>query len=98
MNIALNSSGDGYILSLCQDTDYLIEAPINFAFPNQEISTVGYPTGPERATLVVNGPVFNGTGHTTAIQGTCDTCSGVRIRNIQVRSQFYYPTTRSSGV
>ncbi|KZV76020.1 hypothetical protein PENSPDRAFT_646571 [Peniophora sp. CONT] len=84
MNIALNSSGAGYVLSLCQNTQYPIEAPINFAFPDQEISTVGYPTGDERATLVVNGPVFNGTGHTTAIQGTCPTCSGIRIRNIQI--------------
>ncbi|VDB97125.1 unnamed protein product [Peniophora sp. CBMAI 1063] len=84
MNVALNSSGDGYVLSLCQNTDYIIEAPINFAFPNQEISTAGYPTGAERATLIVNGPVFNGTGHTTAIQGSCETCSGIRIRNIQI--------------
>jgi hypothetical protein len=47
-------------------------------------STLGYPTDASRATLVVDGPVANGTGHTTAIDGTCATCSGIRIRNIQV--------------
>ncbi|KAH8118393.1 hypothetical protein DFH11DRAFT_1567138 [Phellopilus nigrolimitatus] len=84
MNLALNSSGNGYILSLCPSTEYIIEAPIMFAFPNQEISTQGYPTTSERATLVVNGPVVNGTGHTTAVDGTCSTCGGVKLRNIQI--------------
>lgn len=41
----------------------------------QEISTEGYPIEEEdgtdkRATLVVNGPVSDGKGHTTAIEGT----------------------------
>ncbi|KAI9447929.1 hypothetical protein H4582DRAFT_1897235 [Lactarius indigo] len=71
MNIALNSSGPGF-------------APILFAAPNQEISTVGYPTDNTRATLVVSGPVANGQGHTTAIDGTCPNCSGIKLRNIQV--------------
>lgn len=40
----------------------------------QEISTIGYPIEQEdgtdlRATLVVNGPVSDGQGHTTAIDG-----------------------------
>lgn len=40
----------------------------------QEISTEGYPIQEEdgtdlRATLVVNGPVNDGVGHTTAISG-----------------------------
>lgn len=84
MNIALNSSGDGFVLALCQNTQYLIQSPIYFAAPNQEISTVGYPTGEERAILVVNGPVFNGSGHTTAVDGTCPNCNGVKLRNIQI--------------
>ncbi|KAF5371201.1 hypothetical protein D9758_004094 [Tetrapyrgos nigripes] len=84
INIALNSSSDGYILKLCPSTQYLLQAPILFAFPNQEISTVGYPTDDTRATVVVNGPVSNGAGHTTAVDGTCTTCSGVKLRNIQI--------------
>lgn len=83
MNLALNSSGAGFILSLCPSTTYVILAPIKFAAPNQEISTVGYPTGDERATLVVFGPVFNGTGHSTAVDGTCTNCDGVKLRNVQ---------------
>lgn len=84
LNTLLNSSGPGYTLPLCPDTQYFIEAPILFAAPNQEISTVGYPTGDDRAILVVNGPVALGQGHTTAIDGTCGNCSGVILRNIQI--------------
>ena len=62
-----------------------------FAAPNQEISTVGLPTGDERATLVVVGPVANGAGHTTAIDGTCQNCSGVKLRHIQVCSPSRHP-------
>jgi len=62
----------------------MIQAPILFAAPNQEISTQGYPIGDQRATLVVDGPVSKGAGHTTAVDGTCDNCSGVVLRNIQI--------------
>ncbi|KAG1735392.1 hypothetical protein EDB19DRAFT_1724199 [Suillus lakei] len=84
LNTLLNSSGSGYVLNLCPSTQYLIQAPILFAAPNQEISTVGYPTDNSRAVLVVNGPVSNGTGQTTAVDGTCANCDGVRLRNVQI--------------
>ena len=84
LNLLLNSSGAGYTLPLCPSTTYLIQAPLLFAAPNQEISTVGEPTGDERATLAVVGPVANGQGHTTAVDGTCANCSGVRLRHVQV--------------
>lgn len=86
LNTLLNSSGPGYVLTLCPSQQYLIQAPLLFAAPNQEISTAGYPTGDSRAMLVVNGPVSNGTGHTTAVDGSCATCSGVILRNVQVRT------------
>jgi hypothetical protein len=85
LNTLLNSSGPGYILSLCLNQQYLIEAPLLYTSPDKEISTSGYPAGDDRAILVVNGPVFNGTGHTTAVDAMCSTCSGARLRNIQVR-------------
>lgn len=84
LNILLNSSGPGYTLPLCPSVQYIIQAPILFAAPNQEISTVGYPAGDDRATLVVDGPVANGQGHTTAVDGTCNNCSGVKLRYVQV--------------
>ncbi|KAG2129000.1 hypothetical protein DEU56DRAFT_861236 [Suillus clintonianus] len=84
LNTLLNSSGSGYVLNLCPSTQYLIQAPILFAAPNQEISTLGYPTDNSRAVLVVAGPVSNGTGHTTAVDGTCANCDGVRLRNVQI--------------
>jgi hypothetical protein len=84
INTLLKSSGAGYILQLCPGKQYLIQSPILFAAPQQEISTLGYPTGDDRATLVVSGPVADGKGHTTAVDGTCSTCSGVKLRNIQI--------------
>ncbi|OBZ70388.1 hypothetical protein A0H81_09669 [Grifola frondosa] len=84
LNTLLNSSGPGYILPLCPSTQYYIQAPILFFSPDQEISTVGYPTGEERATLVVAGPVADGQGHTTAVDGTCENCSGVKLRYVQI--------------
>jgi len=84
LNLALQSSGTGFILSLCPSAQYMIQAPIVFTAPNQEISTLGYPTDDSRATLVVSGPVANSQGHTTAVDGTCGNCNGVKLRNIQV--------------
>jgi parallel beta-helix repeat protein len=85
LNNLLANSGEGYVLQLCPQQSYLIQAPIAFASPNQEISTQGYPTDNTRATLLVSGPIFsNGSGHTTAVDGTCATCSGVTLRNIQI--------------
>jgi len=84
LNKLLKDSGEGYVLHLCPKKTYLIQAPIIFAHPNQEISTLGYPTGHDRAILSVSGPVSDGKGHTTAVDGTCHTCSGISLRNIQV--------------
>jgi len=85
LNSLLVNSGEGYVLQLCPQQTYLIQAPISFTAPDQEISTMGHPTGDDRATLAVSGPIFsNGTGHTTAVDGTCSTCSGVTLRNIQI--------------
>ncbi|KAK0491487.1 hypothetical protein IW261DRAFT_91915 [Armillaria novae-zelandiae] len=97
LNTLLNSSGAGYRLPLCAGAEYLLQSPILFAAPQQEISTVGYPTGDERATLVINGPVFNGTGHTTAIDGTCANCAGIKIKNIQINGTRLGATPTSGG-
>lgn len=75
LNQALGTSGPGFILSLCQSAQYVLLAPLLFAAPDQEISTVGYPipsedgTVDKRAILVVDGAVENGSGHATAISG-----------------------------
>ena len=95
LNSALSSSGAGFVLRLCPNTQYMIQAPILFAAPNQEISTEGYPTDSSRATLVMSGPVANGKGHTTAVDGTCSDCYGVTLRNIQVSPSHF--VSRSAG-
>jgi len=85
LNNLLKNSGAGYVLQLCPQETYLIQAPIAFASPNQEISTAGYPTDDSRAILLVSGPIFpNRTGHSTAVDGTCATCSNLILRNIQI--------------
>ncbi|KAG8733693.1 hypothetical protein FRC11_004007 [Ceratobasidium sp. 423] len=87
LNTLLNSSGPGYILPLCQNTTYRITAPLVYTAENQEISTVGYPIGDERATLLVDGFWNDDTqtnGHSVAIQGNCIGCNGIKLRNIQI--------------
>ncbi|KAG6866127.1 hypothetical protein C0991_008435 [Blastosporella zonata] len=85
LNALLQNSGPGYTLSLCPSQTYFITAPLVFAAANQEISTLGYPTGDERALLVVNGTIADdGTGHTTAVDGVCLACSAVTLRNVQI--------------
>ncbi|KAF9025901.1 hypothetical protein BDZ89DRAFT_1161558 [Hymenopellis radicata] len=97
LNTLLNSSGPGYILRLCPSKQYLIQAPLVFTWPNQEISTLGYPTDDTRALLVVNGPVADGKGHTTAIEGNCATCSGIKIRNLQIDGTRQGASSTSGG-
>src|SRR6185369_14243457 len=80
LNTLLRTSGPGFVLRLCPNQQYLLQAPLAFSASQQEISTIGYPTGSERATLVVNGPVADGKGHTTAVYGRCPDCSGIKLR------------------
>ncbi|KAI0732843.1 pectin lyase fold/virulence factor [Fomitopsis betulina] len=84
LNTLLNSSGPGYTLPLCPGQTYYITAPLAFAAHNQEISTVGYPEGDTRATLVVSGAVTGGTGQTTAVSGQCADCDDIKLRHIQI--------------
>lgn len=85
LNKLLNSSGPGYTLPLCPGQTYYITAPLEFSAHDQEISTVGYPEGDDRATLVVSGAITNGVGQTTAVLGQCVDCGGIKLRHIQVR-------------
>jgi len=58
-----------------------------FTAPGQEIVTANYTNKESRATLVVAGPVADGKGHTTAVDGTCANCNYVRLIHVQVRSR-----------
>ena len=86
LNQGLREGGEGYRLKLCPGRRYMITQPLVFTALSQEISTDGYPTGEERATLVVAGPVADGKGHTTAVDGTCANCDHVRLAHVQVCS------------
>lgn len=102
MNTALNSSGANYVLSLCPDTDYPIDGSIIFFANGQEISTKGYPTDDSRAQLYISTGVSTDktgdkTGLATLIQGSCQDCDNIKLRNVQVRA---YPRrlTRADSV
>ncbi|KAG9015555.1 hypothetical protein FRB94_000160 [Tulasnella sp. JGI-2019a] len=88
LNAALNATGaTGLAIQLCADTNYNITAPIKFAYPNQQITTLGFPglDLSHRATLTVSGSrAGDGTGHTTAVDGSCANCTSVAIRYIQI--------------
>ncbi|KAG8712604.1 hypothetical protein FRC08_014319 [Ceratobasidium sp. 394] len=84
LNTLLNSSGPGYILPLCQNATYRLTAPLVYTAENQEISTVGYPIGDERATLLVDGFWNDTNGHSVAVQGNCIGCNGIILRHVQI--------------
>ncbi|KAF8607578.1 hypothetical protein BDV93DRAFT_519610 [Ceratobasidium sp. AG-I] len=84
LNTLLNSSGPGYVLPLCQNAVYPLTAPLVYAAANQEISTVGYPIGDERATLLVDGFWNDTNGHSVAVIGNCIGCDGLILRHVQI--------------
>jgi hypothetical protein len=88
LNAAFNATGAaGLSIQLCPDTNYVITSPILFAFPNQELTTQGFPGLDliHRAIITVDGPVYaNGTGHTTAVDGSCNNCSSVALRYVEI--------------
>jgi hypothetical protein len=82
INKLLNSSGRGYTLNLCPNTEYATTETILFAFADQTLTTLGNPTGDSRATILVNGSVTGDNPHTTAVDGTC--CNNVTLQYVQV--------------
>ncbi|RSH91031.1 hypothetical protein EHS25_010207 [Saitozyma podzolica] len=75
----LTSGGQSYTLSLCQGQIYNLTDILNYTAPYQEISTEGYPTDSNRATLLVGG--FN---ISTAIYAQGSNLTGVALRNVQI--------------
>lgn len=78
INNAFTAGGAGTVVQLCQSVTILISASIHFSAANQELSTVGYPTGSTRATI----KIASGNNVATLIQGAWN--SGVRIKNLQL--------------
>lgn len=76
INQAFIDGGPGAKVFLCPGKTYRLTGTIVFTAADQELSTSGYPTGSERATLVINGDFA------TAIQGDCRRCARVTISNL----------------
>lgn len=64
---------------LCPGARISLAAPIFFTAPDQVLSTLGNPQGDTRATLAVAGEQ-----QANAIYGSCDACTGVQVRSLQV--------------
>ena len=78
INTALSAGGTDTIVQLCPNALINLTDTVYFTAPNQEISTVGYPTDSTRATL----QLVPGTDTSTLISGVG--FSGLRILNIQI--------------
>lgn len=78
INNALAAGGSNTIVQLCASAFIQVTGQITFTAANQEISTVGYPTGSTRATL----QIAPGSTVSTIIAG--GNHNGVRILNIQI--------------
>lgn len=76
INQVFIDGGPGARVVLCPSKTYRLTGPIVFTAADQEIATLGYPTGSERATLVVHGDFA------TAIQGDCRRCARISISSL----------------
>lgn len=70
--------GPGYKVFLCPSKTYRLSGTIVFTAADQELATYGYPTGSERAILLVAGDMA------TAIQGDCRRCARVGIASLVI--------------
>ncbi|TXT11023.1 hypothetical protein VHUM_01774 [Vanrija humicola] len=71
--------GPGTKVWLCPGTTYRITSTIAFTAADQQLATLGYKSGSERAVLKIDNPAL-----ATAIQGDCRRCARVAIRNVIV--------------
>ena len=78
INQAFIDGGPGHKVFLCPSKTYRLRGPIIFTAADQEIATLGYPTGIERATLLVAGDFA------TAIQGDCRRCARIMVTSVVV--------------
>ena len=76
INQAFTDGGPGTKVLLCPSKTYRLTGTIVFTAADQELATYGYPTGSERATLLINGEFG------TAIQGDCRRCARISITNL----------------
>jgi hypothetical protein len=79
INQLFASGGANAIVQLCPGITFNLTDPVVFTASGQELSTQGYPTDDTRATLVVTGAT-----QATAVRGSCQSCSHVALRNVQV--------------
>lgn len=71
--------GAGTTVYLCQNAVINLTNAIFFTSANQTLATIGFPTGSERATLVVTAA-----DQSCAIYGAIDFADNIAIRNIQI--------------
>jgi parallel beta-helix repeat protein len=79
INQLFSDGGPGTKVLLCPSKTYRLSTTIVFTAADQELATFGYPTGSERATVLVTASNI-----ATAIQGDCRRCARVAVRHLVV--------------
>ncbi|KAL1410166.1 hypothetical protein Q8F55_004171 [Vanrija albida] len=79
INRMFTDGGPGTKVWLCPGVVYKITSTIAFTAADQQLATLGYKSGSERAVLRIDNPAI-----ATAIQGDCRRCARVAIRNVIV--------------
>ncbi|KAH8819339.1 hypothetical protein F5884DRAFT_760282 [Xylogone sp. PMI_703] len=78
INAAFKSGGAGAVVQLCPGSVITVHNTVQFTADNQELSTMGYPTGSTRATILL---VATDPAITTIVDGHFN---GLRLLNIKI--------------
>lgn len=77
INAHFSNGGPGTKVYLCPGTEYPLGGTIVFTAADQELATLGYPSGDQMARLRIDSERV-----ATAIQGDCRRCARVAVRNL----------------
>lgn len=77
INQLFSDGGPGTKVFLCPGKVYSLSGTIVFTAADQELATLGYPSGDERAKLTIEHEFI-----VTAVQGDCRRCARVAVRNL----------------
>lgn len=77
LNKMFSDGGPGTKVFLCPGKTYRLWGTVVFTAADQELATLGYPSGDQRATLSIDDKDI-----ATAVQGDCRRCARVSVRNL----------------
>lgn len=77
INGHFSDGGPGTKVYLCPGVEYTLRGTVVFTAADQELATLGYPSGDKRAILRIDSERI-----ATAVQGDCRRCARVAVRNL----------------